>query len=157
MVREVVESHEGLNDFAKTHEWMVGFLEEVVKADLGTSVAVRTKLECLSEREARQIGKNLMPALKARKTPEAGLAQWKGDHKKSMGKLLDETPWFEAMMVELAKGVVKTAPWGLRWRVGLGALLSTVDLITDIVMIIDYFRIWIFPIDNFRFYIFKKI
>ena len=39
--------------------------------------SVSSKLECLSEMEARKIGRSLMPALKQRKTAVAGLHQWK--------------------------------------------------------------------------------
>ena len=38
----------------------------------------------------------------------------------------------EGMFVELGKGVVKSAPWGLMFRVCFGALTSMVDLVTDI-------------------------
>jgi len=53
------------------------FLEEVVRAKWVLAASVTTKLDCLSEREAWKFGRSLMPALKQRKTAEAGLYQWK--------------------------------------------------------------------------------
>ncbi|GMI16291.1 hypothetical protein TrLO_g11949 [Triparma laevis f. longispina] len=37
------------------------------------------------------------------------------------------------MMLVLSKGIVKTAAWGLMWRVTLGAVLSLGDLVTDLI------------------------
>ena len=34
------------------------------------------------------------------------------------------------MFEELASSIVKTAPWGLMWRVCIGAILSVTDLFT---------------------------
>ena len=47
-----------------------------------------TKLECLSELEARKIGRSLMPALKQRKTAIAGLHQWKMQNRSMVRFLL---------------------------------------------------------------------
>jgi hypothetical protein len=38
----------------------------------------------------------------------------------------------EGMFVEIGKGVVKGAPWGLLWRVTVGAVTSMFDLLTDV-------------------------
>lgn len=43
-----------------------------------------------------------------------------------------EYPWMTDMFVAIGEGVVKTAPWGLMFRVLLGATTSTIDLGTDI-------------------------
>ena len=94
-------------------------------------------MECLSVLEARKIGRSLAPALKARKTPEAGLYQWKMQNR-SMIELFNEYPWTEDMLLAIAKEVLKTAPWGLAWRVTTGAFLSVLDMVTDINMIVLY-------------------
>ncbi len=138
-VKFVFDSHVGLEDLAAKYPWLVGLLEEAIKGDLNMSMSIKTKLECLSEKEARQIGKNLIPALKARKNPAAGLAQWIRDHQ-SMAELIEIYPWFEVLMLEIAKGIVRSAPWGLMWRVSIGAFLSTMDLVTDIIMVVTFLR-----------------
>jgi hypothetical protein len=98
---------------------------------------VSTKLECLSTAEASKIGRSLAPALKARKTPEAGLYQWKMQNG-SMIELFNEYPWTEDMLLAIAKEVLKTAPWGLACRVSTGAFLSILDMVTDLNMIVLY-------------------
>jgi hypothetical protein len=50
--------------------------------------AVSAKLECLSEKEVKRIGANLNQALRARKTPEAGLYQWRNQNR-SMVELFE--------------------------------------------------------------------
>jgi len=44
----------------------------------------------------------------------------------------------ESMMLTVAQEVMKTAPWGLMWRVCTGAFLSVLDIVTDVVVIVGY-------------------
>jgi len=136
-VRDVVEKHRSLEKLSVEFDWLVGFLEEVVRGKWVTSGSVSTKLECLSEKEARKIGRSLMPALKQRKTVVAGLHQWKMQNR-SMVELFERYDWVESMVLEVAQEVMKTAPWGLMWRVCTGAALSVLDIVTDVVVILVY-------------------
>ena len=99
--------------------------------ELSRNKAVKVKLECVEEKEARVIGNNLIPCLKSRKVISAGVDQWRLQNR-AVGELFEEFPWMEGMFVELGKGVVKSAPWGLMFRVCFGALTSMVDLVTDV-------------------------
>jgi hypothetical protein len=93
--------------------------------------SVSTKLECVEEKEARVIGNNLMPCLKSRKVIHAGVDMWRLQNR-AIGELFEEFPWMEGMFVEIGKGVVKGAPWGMLWRVTVGAVTSIFDLLTDV-------------------------
>jgi len=97
------------------------------------SRSVSTKLECLSEMEARKIGRSL----KQRKTALAGLYQWKNQNL-SMVELFERYDWMESMLLEVAQEVMNTAPWGLMWRMCTGATLSVLDIVTDVVVIVGY-------------------
>ena len=97
------------------------------------SRSVSTKLECLSEMEARKIGRSL----KQRKTALAGLYQWKNQNL-SMVELFERYDWMESMLLEVAQEVMNTAPWGLMWRMCPGATLSVLDIVTDVVVIVGY-------------------
>jgi len=46
----------------------------------------------------------------------------------------------ESMMLAVAREVMKTAPWGLMWRVCTGSGLSLLDMLSDIYMVTWYFR-----------------
>ena len=136
-VRDVVGRHSGLHQLSIEYDWLVGFLEEIVRGRWVMAASVSTKLECLSEKEARKIGRSLMPALKQRKTAEAGLHQWKMQNL-SMVELFERYDWVESMVLEVAQEVMNTAPWGLMWRVCTGASLSVLDIFTDIIVIVGY-------------------
>ena len=136
-VKDVVGKHRALKELSVEFDWLVGFLEEVVRGKWVRSGSVSTKLECLSEKEARKIGRSLMPALKQRKTALAGLHQWKMQNR-SMVELFERYDWVESMLLEVAQEVMKTAPWGLMWRVCTGATLSVLDIVTDVVVIVGY-------------------
>ena len=136
-LRDVVGRHRGLTELSIEFDWLIAFLEEVVRGKWVMAGSVSTKLVCLSEMEARKIGRSLMSALKSRKTAEAGLYQWKMQNL-SMVELFERHDWVESMMLEVAQEVMKTAPWGLMWRVCTGASVSMLDIVTDVVVIVSY-------------------
>ena len=84
------------------------------------------------------LGRNLIPALKARKTAEAGVQQWM-DSNPPIAELMEERKWLEATMVVISRGIVKAATWGVMWRVGVGASFSFADLVTDIFVAHAYY------------------
>ena len=51
---------------------------------------------------------------------------------RAIGELFDIYPWIEDMFISLSTGVVKSAHWGLAFRVTSGAVTSIVDLLTDL-------------------------
>ena len=57
---------------------------------------------------------------------------------KAVRELFEKHMALEAAFVEMAQEVIRTAPWGLMWRVGLGAMLSVVDIITDINVTLSF-------------------
>jgi hypothetical protein len=73
-VAHIVELHKGLSQLAQEFPWIVGFLEEILKGGLSRNKSVSTKLNCLSEKEARRIGKNLPQALRGERRPALGFS-----------------------------------------------------------------------------------
>ena len=57
---------------------------------------------------------------------------------KAVRELFEKHPFLEVAFVEMAHEVIRTAPWGLMWRVGLGSVLSIVDIVTDIYVILNF-------------------
>jgi len=138
-VGEVVQKHRGLRELENEFGWLSSFLEEVIKGQLHMNKSVRTKLECLDEAEARKIGRNLSPSLKSRKTAQAGLFQWEKQNR-SMVQLFKRHEWLESMLLSISQEIMKTAPWGLALRVCVGAGLSVLDMVTDVLVIIAYMK-----------------
>jgi len=137
-VQAVVDRHRGLKSLAAEYRWLVPFLEEAVKGKLSVNQPVETKLGSLSVQEARRIGKNLSWTLRQRKA-EAGLDQWKRQNK-SMEELFEKHAWIESAMLAISQEIVKTAPWGLMFRVWSGASLSVLSMATDIAVILGYLK-----------------
>lgn len=88
-------------------------------------------------KEGAQIGKNLVPSLMTEQLAETGVDQWRVQNK-AVKELMELYDWFEPMVVIIAKGVVKTAAWGLMARVIIGAILSLSDLATDLVILREF-------------------
>ncbi|GMI22423.1 hypothetical protein TeGR_g13348, partial [Tetraparma gracilis] len=134
-VARVVKLHKGLSELSQEYPWIVAFLEEAVKGSLSMAGTVSTKLDCVSEAEARRMGKSLSKALRARKTADSGVLQWKNQNP-SMVELFEKYPWVEEMVETMGE---ENAAWGLWFRVITGSGLSIMDLATDINMILVYF------------------
>jgi len=92
--------------------------------------------ENTSKSEAVKIGKSFAMFLLTTTEPSAAVDAWTKDNKEL--KDLMETDWFEPMMNAIAKGLLKSSNLGLKWRVGLGAGLSIMDMITDTGVINSY-------------------
>ena len=75
-----------------------------MRGRLSMARAVSTKLDCVSEAEARQMGKRLSKALRARKTASAGVLQWKNQNP-SMKELFEKYPGVEEMVETMGEEV----------------------------------------------------
>ena len=75
--------------------------------------------------------------LKQSKTAEQALDLWK-DNFPCMKELCLSNPHFAALALAVGHKKLMVAPWGMKFRVGLGAFLSILDMTTD-MMTIDRF------------------
>jgi len=132
-------SNVGMKALFIEYPWLLLLLQEIVKGRLHLAKSVSTQLKCISEAEARKIGSSLSPALRQRKTAEAGLYQWKMQNP-CMVELFEEHPFMESFLLTLSQEVLKKAPWGLIWRVCTGAGMSILDMASDISIIVVYLR-----------------
>ena len=137
-MKEIMVKSRGARELKARYPWVDAMLEPALEGNLHINRVVRTKLVCLSEREAKQIGMNLIPSLKSKKLAEAGVDQWKVQNR-AVKELMGEQVWFESMVVVLSKGIVKAAAWGLLWRTLFGAVVSVSDLATDLVVLKQFF------------------
>ncbi|GMH72745.1 hypothetical protein TL16_g05998 [Triparma laevis f. inornata] len=131
---EVLKRSHALKQVVRTvgrFAWFPTTMREILKGDLYLNYPVDTKMVCLDEDEAGQIGRNLIPALRSKKKVEAGIDQWRVQNRAAR-EFLEDNPWFQTTLKIVSKGVVRTAPWGLFWRVTVGAVLSVADLLTDV-------------------------
>jgi len=87
--------------------------------------------------EAERIGKKFAMFLLTTTEPSAAVDSWLKDSKE-LEEFVTENIWFEPMMNAIAKQLLKSSSLGLKWRVGLGAGLSIMDMITDTGVISSY-------------------
>ena len=129
-VEDVCNDSAALREVVKHYPWFLTLLKRARICNFSLNSTVSTKLECLEEMEAKVIGNNLMPCLKTRKVAIAGVDAWRLQNR-AVGELFKEFPWLQGTFERLGEGVVKSAPWGMMFRVLLGATTSTFDLATD--------------------------
>ncbi|GMH95781.1 hypothetical protein TL16_g13231 [Triparma laevis f. inornata] len=138
-LKEVLTRSRAMREPAETLPWFETMMVIAVRGNLNLNKAVRTKMVCVSEKEAIRIGKNLRLALKSRKVIGAGVDQWRLQNP-AVGELMDEHNLVEPMIIVISKGIVKTAVWGLMWRVTLGAVLSLGDLVKDLIVLKRFWK-----------------
>ncbi|GMH76642.1 hypothetical protein TrLO_g9456 [Triparma laevis f. longispina] len=139
VVRSVIKDYKGLREVAGSYPWFPTLLAEASKTRLRGLAEVNTNLTRLSNFEARLIGCSLSSSLRARKTAESGLDQWRLNYP-SMVEFCERQQFAESMFLIVAKHVLRKAIWGLQWRVAIGAVLSFIDILTDIFMITVYIK-----------------
>ncbi|GMH84308.1 hypothetical protein TL16_g09884 [Triparma laevis f. inornata] len=132
--KEVLKKNSALKELETIHPWFEVMMTSALRGSLSMNRVVKTKLACVNLKEAAQIGRNLVPSLKSKKLIDAGVDQWRVQNR-PVKELMEERTWFQPMTVVLGKGIVKSAAWGLLWRVTIGALMSVGDLATDILVL----------------------
>ena len=138
-VAAVMRKSLALKEVAQKYPWIETLVERTLSGKMSTLKTIETTLERVEEPEARVIGNNLMPCLKNRKTPRAGVDLW-AKRNIAVMELFVEFPWMRNVFTSIGERVVKAAPWGLFWRVFLGAAVSLTDIITDIVVAATFLK-----------------
>ena len=128
-IENVCKESAALREVVKKYPWFVTLLKKARLGNFAFKKTMHTKLTCVEENEAMVIGSNLMSCLKSTKTARAGVDMWRLQNR-AAGELFVEFPWIVGMFYALGEGVVKTAPWGLAFRVLVGGATSTLDFLT---------------------------
>ena len=55
-------------------------------------------------------------------------------------QLFKDLPFFEQMMITIARGLLMSSKLGVRFRLALGVFLSIGDLISDLIVIATYYE-----------------
>ncbi|GMH89344.1 hypothetical protein TL16_g11428 [Triparma laevis f. inornata] len=136
-VQRMMETNMAMKELDERYPWFKHMLTEVCKGDLAMNIPQETRMQCMTEAEAIILGKSLIPSLKSRKMAESGLKQWEMQNRAAQ-ELFDDYPFMEETMLVVSQEVIRTAPWGLMWRVAVGSTLSILDMVTDLNCVIFY-------------------
>ena len=96
--------------------------------------SVLSPLSSLTPGEALAVGKSLSDCLKSSKTADHGLLLWQ-ERCPAVSSLFLTDPRFVSLSTAVARRKLMLAPWGMALRVGLGAFLSVLDMVTDLLTI----------------------
>jgi hypothetical protein len=139
-VRLVLESNRGLQTLSKKHVWLEGLLVKVLENKLWPGKVVNTALVDLSERGAKAIGASFSSSIAVNLTNESGVDEWILKYP-ALVEIDGRYSWFRPMLEAVAQRLLEQVSWGLKMRVSVGAGVSMLDLISDIVITVQYFRI----------------
>ncbi|GMI00204.1 hypothetical protein TrST_g8614 [Triparma strigata] len=139
LLHSIMRDYKGLMELSRLYPWFPKLLVEVTKTRLKGLSMVNTGISRLSNVEATKIGQSLSLSLKARKTAESGLDQWRLNYP-ALVEFWERHQFAESLFLIVAKHVLRKAIWGLQWRVAIGAVLSFIDILTDIFMIAIYIK-----------------
>ena len=98
-----------------------------------------TTLSSLTHEEAYLTGRSLGALLAFEQIAEGAVALWLSQHE-SMQELAEANPHFKPLAVTIARRQLMQAPWGMAFRVITGAVISGVDVFTDILAIARFFN-----------------
>ena len=112
-------------------------MTEVIHHKLHKAATVSTPLAYMNDDDAIKIGQGLAIATITSISPSAAVDEWVLKYP-AITKLNEEQMWFRPMMDTIVVELLSDISWGLKVRVGVGAVLSIADICTDVYMISFY-------------------
>ena len=91
------------------------------------------------DEECRRVGCSLSTFIRKRKTGAVAIDAWRLNYTQ-LDVLFKEVVGFEEFMVVIANNLMRDSIYGTVLRVTVGAVLSTIDAVTDIYVIATYYK-----------------
>ena len=120
------------------YPWFRALLHQIVLNTVAPSSTVKTPLAELTDQDAAMLGKGLVTIILSNTEAKTAVDHWISQNA-SLGELEAAHPWTRPMFVELAQYSLNTSKFGMLFRVSVGAILSTVDLASDVYMTALFF------------------
>jgi hypothetical protein len=136
-VASVINAHVALRQVNQEFAAFGHIITAILEGRLGVPFKCEVPLARITPAEAVRIGSNLHTCLLTNTEPRAAAVEWISTYR-ALGELKDRYPWYEPMVTTLAVSIVKKGNAGLRARVLLGLCLSTLDVATDILMVMQF-------------------
>jgi hypothetical protein len=138
------------NDKEEEYAWFVSLANSnpniVRLLILLTSTELRLPRGCdvalfvdLTAEELDIVASSFAASLRSRRMANSGTDHWIGKYK-AIQNITEEHPFLKFSIVSIGQNILLEAPWGSAFRIWSGAIISFFDMITDIVMIFDYFE-----------------
>ncbi len=137
-IKSLFEDFYGLRTWKGTHEFAEVMMAKVIECKLRPANDMRKKSTILSLKDGQMIGGAFAGILATNTAPDSAVDEWVSRYP-ALKEMDTEFVWFRPMMSILGKRLLSQASFGLKLRVTVGAALSLADLITDVVMIANFF------------------
>ena len=121
------------------HPWLRILLHTISMNQVKVAPTVTTSLSDMKDQDAINLAKGLSTIILSNTDVSAAVDHWISQNA-ALEEFEKEQEWMRSFFVELAQYNLNTSNLGLRFRVFGGAVLSTVDLITDIYMTYQFFN-----------------
>ncbi|GMH47422.1 hypothetical protein TrVE_jg4853 [Triparma verrucosa] len=121
------------------HPWFRALLHEISLNQVKGARTVATALSDMKDHDAINLAKGMSTIVLSNTEAPSAVDHWIAQNL-ALEEFEKEHQWMRSFFVEIAQYNLNTSNFGLRLRVFDGALLSTIDLITDIYMTVRFFN-----------------
>ena len=127
-----------MRELLSRHPWIRAMLHEISLNRIKAAPTVHTALSDMKDQDAINLAKGLSTIILSNTEASAAVDHWIAQNA-ALEEFEKEYAWMRTFFVEVAQYNLNTSNFGLRLRVFGGAVLSMVDLITDIYMTVQFF------------------
>ncbi|GMH51051.1 hypothetical protein TrST_g8578 [Triparma strigata] len=127
-----------MRELLSRHPWIRAMLHEISLNQIKAAPTVHTALSDMKDQDAINLAKGLSTIILSNTEAPAAVDHWIAQNA-ALEEFEKEYAWMRSFFVEIAQFNLNTSNFGLRLRVFGGAVLSMVDLITDIYMTVQFF------------------
>ncbi|GMH71838.1 hypothetical protein TL16_g05760 [Triparma laevis f. inornata] len=121
------------------HPWFRALLHEISLNKVKVAGTVRTALSDLKDHDSVNLANCLSTIVLSNTEATAAVDHWIAQNA-ALEEFEKKNEWMRPFFAEVAQYNLKTSNLGLRLRVFGGALLSMIDLVTDIYMTVQFFN-----------------
>ena len=126
-----------MRELLSRHPWIRAMLHETSLNQIKVAGTVHTALSDMKDRDAINLAKGLSTIILSNTEASGAVDHWIAQNA-ALEEFEKEYAWMRTFFVEIAQFNLNTSNLGLRLRVFGGAVLSMVDLITDIYMTVQF-------------------
>jgi hypothetical protein len=134
----MMEKNAALRGLHRDFAWFSPVLIKVLENKPAPASTVGKRLEELTAADGGKIGKSMSAMLIANATAAAAVDEWIRAYP-SMKEFAEKMPFFRPFMEKVAAQQLQAASFGLKFRVGLGAAFSSLDMGSDVVVVSELF------------------
>ena len=138
-VREVAAYNKSLSKLVIIYPWFISMLTAILENRIRHTTVVQVSPHDLSNRQARNIGHSFTFSLVTCLLPSSAVDEWILKSR-AMQEFDMEFHWFRPMLDSIAFKLLHDIAYGLKLRVFVGAMICICDVVTDISMIVYFFK-----------------